>query len=217
MFQSLTCCKNSDSKNDELFKVDSKSDMFWRSWFKIWRVVKNLFQNLIFLKNLDSKTGFFSIFSPNHGSWESAKPKKLAFSRGKRIENWFSASKSFIIICFNTNQFHFKNWCVVNFFSSKSDTFYIFLFEIVVFYKKCSKSDAFEILDSKHHALYKKRFKNRFFSKKFDPSSFIEWKLFFPQQLFQECTKQPTLTSLRCILTGYIVLWEPVFHKILIF
>ena len=129
MFQNLKCCKNSDSKSDELFKVDWKSDMFWRSWFKIWRVVKNLFQNLIFLKSLDSKTGFFSIFSPNHGSWEGAKLKKLAFSRGKSIENWFSWFKVWRVV-----YTWFKIWLFSKFCFQK--LFFIHFFSISWLFRK---------------------------------------------------------------------------------
>ena len=142
---------------------------------------------------------------------------KLAFLSDKRVENWFSASKSFIIICFFYKSIPLEKLMRCKTFFSKSDTFYSFLFEIFVFYKKCFKSDAFEILDSKHDALYKKGFKNRFFFQKIWSKFFFWMNFFFPQQLFQECTKQPILTSLRCILTSYIVLWEPVFQKILIF
>ena len=61
-------------------------------------------------------------------------------------------------------------------------------FEICWVVKNGSKSDAFESFDSKHDALYKKWFKNRFFSKILIPF-FFEWRKIFPQQLFQECKK----------------------------
>ena len=64
MFQNLTCCKISDSKNDELLKVDYKSDVFWKSWFKVWRAVKNLFQKVfLFWKFWFKKCFFFHFFS----------------------------------------------------------------------------------------------------------------------------------------------------------
>ena len=83
------------------------------------------------------------------------------------MENWFSASKSFIIICFFYKSIPLEKLMRCKTFFSKSDIFYSFLFEIFVFYKKCFKSEAFEILDSKHDALYKKGFKNRFFFSKY--------------------------------------------------
>ena len=71
MFQNLTCCKNSDSKNDELFKVDQKSDIFSRTLIQSRTRCKNLFQKLILLKILHSKTVYYPYFSLNHGFWES--------------------------------------------------------------------------------------------------------------------------------------------------
>ena len=145
MFQNLTSCKNSDSKNDELFKVDWKSDILWNSWFKVWRVVKNLFQNLFFFESLHSKTVFFSFFSLYHGFWEIALLKKLAFLRDSRVENRFSASKSFIKISFHTNQVHFKIWSVVKLFFRNLTRSKMSIPNCRVL-KKCHKSDAFEKL-----------------------------------------------------------------------
>ena len=63
MFQNLTCCKNSDSKNDELFKVDQKSDIFWESWFKVWCVVKTCFKIWFFSKFFIQKLFIILFFS----------------------------------------------------------------------------------------------------------------------------------------------------------
>ena len=149
MASNLTCFENLESKSCALLK----------SCFKIW-----FFPKVLIFFCFDLKL-FFSIYSPNHGSWETAKLKKLAFSRGKKYRK-----KTFCKQIIHHNLFLYKSISLqklmrCKFFFSKSDTFYNFLFEIVVFYKKRSKSDAFEILDSKHDALYKKRFKNSFFSK----------------------------------------------------
>ena len=55
-------------------------------------------------------------------------------------------------------------------------------------WKISSKSDALELLDCKYDALYKKGFKNWFFSKKLIQNSFSLKTTFFGK-LFQECTK----------------------------
>ena len=62
LIQKLTRCKSSESKNDELFKVGLESFMFWKSWFKVWRVVRNLFQNLILFESLLSETVYYPFF-----------------------------------------------------------------------------------------------------------------------------------------------------------
>ena len=62
LIQKLTRCKSSESKNDELFKVGLKSFLFWISWFKVWRVVKNLFQNLILFESFHSETVYYPFF-----------------------------------------------------------------------------------------------------------------------------------------------------------
>ena len=56
LIQKLTRCISSESKSDELFKVGLKSDVFWKSWFRVWRVVIILFQNLILFESLNSRT-----------------------------------------------------------------------------------------------------------------------------------------------------------------
>ena len=63
MFQNLTCCKNSDSKNHELFKVDWKSDIFWNSWFKVGRVLKTCFKIWFLSKFFIQKLLFIHFFS----------------------------------------------------------------------------------------------------------------------------------------------------------
>ena len=63
MFRNLTCCINSDSKNDELFKVDWKSEKFWNSWFKVWRVVKTCFKIWFFSKIFTRKLFIMLFFS----------------------------------------------------------------------------------------------------------------------------------------------------------
>ena len=63
MFQNLTCCKNSDSKNYELFKVDWKSEKFRISWFKVWRVVKTCCKISFFSKFFIQKLFIIHFFS----------------------------------------------------------------------------------------------------------------------------------------------------------
>ena len=51
--------------------------------------------------------------------------------------------------------------------------------------KNGSKSDTFEISESKHDASPKKCFKNRLFSKSLIQFLSFEWKHFFPQHIFR--------------------------------
>ena len=99
MFQNLTCCKNSDSENDVLFKVDWKSEKFWNSWFKVWRVVKTCFKIWFFSKFFIQKLHFFHFFSI---SWFLRKQKtaEVGALRDKKFQKRFSASKTSIKICF---------------------------------------------------------------------------------------------------------------------
>ena len=54
--------------------------------------------------------------------------------------------------------------------------------------------------------------------KHFDPKIFYKGtKQLFPEQLFHECTKKPTLKFLSCKLTRQNILWERVFQQTLIF
>ena len=117
---------------------------------------------------------------------------------------------------FFTNQFHFKNWCVVKLFFRNLTRSIFFYSKFSCFIKNALSLRHLKFLIQNMTRCTKNDSKTDFVFKIW--SKFFFWmKFFFPQQLFQECTKQPTLTSLRCILTSYIVLWEPVFQKILIF
>ena len=122
MFQNLTCCKNSDSKNDELFKVDWKSDIFWNSWFEVGRVVKTCFNISFFSKFFIRKLLFIHFYSI---SWFLRKQitADVGVLRHKKFQKRFFASKTFIKICFFlTNQIHFEIWSVVKLVCSKSDS-----------------------------------------------------------------------------------------------
>ena len=125
MFQNLTCCKNSDSKNDELFKVDRKSDIFWNSWFKVWRVVENLFQNLFLFWKSWFKKCFFSFFlyirvfekSQNWRSWRlcGIEGSKIVFLQANQSSKYLfiqSSSLQNVISCktFFRNLTHSKNF-----------------------------------------------------------------------------------------------------------
>ena len=120
--------------------------------------------------------------------------------RDKRIQKRFSASNTLIKICFFINQIHFENWSVVKLVLSKSGTFWNSKFKICRVFKKGSKSDLFEILDSKHDVLYKKRFKNRFFFQKFWPQFFFWMKIFFSATTFPRMHKKANID----VFTVYI-------------
>ena len=62
-------------------------------------------------------------------------------------------------------------------------------FEICRVVKNGSKSDAFESFDSKHDALYKKWFKNRFFSKNLIPILFLKEQKFFRNNFSKNAQK----------------------------
>ena len=103
--QKMTSCVEL-TKNLTYFEtLDSKSDALLKTCSKIWFFSKVLIQKLFFFH-------FFSI------SWFLRKRilKEFGVLRGKRIEKWFSSSKSFIKIGFCTNQVHFKMWFVVRLF-----------------------------------------------------------------------------------------------------
>ena len=59
MFQNLTRCKISDTKNDELCKVLQKIVLFWRTWFESHSLLKTGFKIWFFSKILIGKL-FFS-------------------------------------------------------------------------------------------------------------------------------------------------------------
>ena len=61
--QYRTRCKNPNSKFDELWKVGWKTDTFSVSRFKIGRVVKKLFQNIMCCKIVDLKSDTLLICS----------------------------------------------------------------------------------------------------------------------------------------------------------
>ena len=117
MIQNLTCCKTSDWKTDELFKVGLNFDLFWKFWFEVWRVVKKLFQNLIPYKSLHTKTVFFFHFFTNCWFLRNGITGKVGVFTGWKEPNWYSKRKAILKICFYTIQFHFKIWCFVKFFS----------------------------------------------------------------------------------------------------
>ena len=164
MFQNLTCCKISVSKNDELIKVDRKSDVFWKSWFKIWRVVKNLFQNLILFKSLRSQTGFYALFLHTKFFEKADNCRSWGFAC-KKFHKRFCASKTSIKICF-----FYKSNSLRNLIRCQTCLFEIW--QILKFsilncrvVKNGSKSDTFEFPDSKHDASYKNASKTDYFQK----------------------------------------------------
>ena len=120
----MTCCKNSDSKNDELFKVDWKSDMFWNSWFKVWRVVKTCSKIWFLSKFFIQKLLYIHFFTI---SWFLRRQitAEVGVLRDKKFQKRFSASKTFIRICFFKNQILFELLSVVKLVCSKSDSFKI--------------------------------------------------------------------------------------------
>ena len=120
MFQNLTCCKISDSKNDELFKVDRKSDIFWNSWFKVWRVVKNLFQNLFLFWKFWFKNCFFFPFflyimvfdkSHNWGSWRfcGIEGSKSDFLQANHSSKYFFLCESSSLQMWSVVKLFFRN------------------------------------------------------------------------------------------------------------
>ena len=139
---------------------------------------KNLFQNLILFKILHSKTVYYPFFSI---SWFMRKQitTEVGVLRDKKFQKRFSASKTFIKICFFTIQIHFEIWSVVKLVCSKSDTFQNYGFESCRVVKTGSKSDAFESFDSKYEELYKKMIQKLIFFRKFWSKCFLSIKRTF--------------------------------------
>ena len=100
--QNLTCC----------IIIKSKSDVCLKSLFKVWLVIKNLFQNLtrrIFLHSnscLSEKIFFFKIMLLKKIFFKivllnlHVKPKLCAVYGVKWIKTWFFVCKVFFKICF---------------------------------------------------------------------------------------------------------------------
>ena len=72
MFQNLTRCKISDTKNDELCKVHQKIVPFWKTWFESDSLLKTGFKIWFFSKILIGKLFFFPFLKTIVGFWENA-------------------------------------------------------------------------------------------------------------------------------------------------
>ena len=168
--------------------LDSKSDALLKTCFKIWFFSKVFKRNCFFFHTFHQ----WVVFEKTHNC------KNWRFHGLKISEKCFSESKTFDKVCFCTNQFHFKIWCVVRLFFRNVTHSKISDSNFPEFWEIGSKSDAFKILDSKYYALYIKWFKKWLSSKILIQNFFMNKNHFLPEQLFQECTKKPTLTFLRC-------------------
>ena len=162
-------------------KLVSKSNSFQKSWY----------ENCL-----------FSISLSNCWFLRKRVAAKVGNLWCKTIQNWLPESRTFIKICFFPNQFHFKIWCVVELFFENWDVLKLSIRNL----SSCDKTD----LTLTHLNFFnqnvtrcttndsKTDYSQNFWSKIF----FIkDKKQLFPEQLFRECTKKPTLTFLWCKLT----------------
>ena len=127
-----------------------------------------MFQNLILFKSFDRRLFFFFhsfhqlvVFEKTHNC-KSGRFHGLIGSK-----KWLSESKTFIKVCFVRINSISKSHGVQNIFFRNMTRSKIFDSNFVELWKNGSKSEAFEILDSKYDPLYKKWFKNWLLSKSF--------------------------------------------------
>ena len=120
---------------------------------------------------------------------------------------------------FYKNQFHFEIWCVVR-------LFYLEIWHVLKTsirnLSSCEKTAISLthlkfLIQSMTLCTTKESKIDYFKSFRFKKTFIKEKKQFFPEQLFQKCTKKPTLTFLWCNMTRQMILWERIFQQILIF
>ena len=167
--KNLTCFENLDWKSDALLKI----------CFKIWSFSKVFIHKLVFIN-------FFSLsrFLRKQITAENG------VLRDKKFQKSFSASKTFIKICFFYKSNSLRNLirCKTVFYRNLTRSKILDL-DFVEFQKIGSKSDALELLDSKYDALYKNDSKTDFFSKILTPILFLNENIFFCNNFSENAQK----------------------------
>ena len=97
--------------------LDSKSELLLKNCFKIW----------FFSKVLEGNCFFFNSFHQMEFFEKTHNCKNWRFHGLKRSKKWLSERKTIIKVCFCSNQFHFKIWCVVRLFF---ETWHVLIFYI---------------------------------------------------------------------------------------
>ena len=132
---------------------------------RIWRFVKNLFQNQILFQSFDRITVFFSISSKNCWFLRKRIAAIVGFFLGKLIQSDLSEAEFLSKSLFIQIEFTSKSDALQNFWFRNLTRSKIFDSKFPELWKNGSKSDAFEILDSRYDALYNKWFKTDYFQK----------------------------------------------------
>ena len=150
------------------------------------RCWKSVSKSVSFLKVLIHKL-FFSFFSI---SWflRNRITEEVAFLRDRGVEKWFSASKSFIKSFFLCESSSLQMWSVVKLFFRNLTRSKISIRNCRVVKKWLWVWRLWKI-DSKHDALYKKWFKNCFFSKTLIQNYFINKKDIFRNNFGKKAQK----------------------------